>query len=226
MKYSLILLSAGKGIRFGKSTPKQYLMFSGKPMIVHSMENIDDIKEIEEVVVVCSPESVDLIKGYISSYHLTKKYIFVNGGETRQESVYNGLKQASCSNVVIHEAARPLVTKRDFETLINSKEQNVSYTYTIPYTVLKKNEENCISDILNRKELVNIQLPQKFEKTKLLKAHEFARSESKIFTEDASLFYYYLKERVYCLNGKVYNIKMTEFVDLFYGEALLKDGII
>ena len=84
---------------------------------------------------------------------------------------------------------------------------------------------DCISDVLNRKELVNIQLPQKFEKEKLIKAHELARSENKTFTEDASLLYYYLKERIHCLNGKVYNIKMTEYVDLFYGEALIKDGM-
>ena len=225
MKYSLVLLSAGKGVRFGKSTPKQYLMFAGKPMIVNTMENVDNIDQIQEVVVVCSPEDVNLIKKYISSYHLTKKYVFVNGGETRQESVYNGIKEASSENVIIHEAARPLVTKADFETLINNEEQNVSYTYTIPYTVLKKNEMDCISDVLNRKELVNIQLPQKFEKEKLIKAHELARSENKTFTEDASLLYYYLKERIHCLNGKVYNIKMTEYVDLFYGEALIKDGM-
>ena len=225
MKYSFILLSAGKGMRFGRNTPKQYLPFSGKPMLVHSLERIDKIFEIEEVVIVCNDEYIDCIKGYLSSYCISKKVVFAKGGDTRQGSVYNGLLKCSYDNIIIHEAARPLVSLQDYRKLINCDIENVSYTYSIPYTVLKKDLNENISGILKREELVNIQLPQKFNKKDLLFAHEKALQDGKVFTEDASMVYYYLNKEIYCLQGKSYNVKMTEYIDLLYGEMLIREGI-
>lgn len=226
MSYSCVLLSGGKGTRFGKSTPKQYLMFAGKPMIVHSLESMEKIDAIKEIVVVCADEYISLIQGYVQNYRLKKNIVFAPAGASRQESVYNGLKKTSYENVIIHEAARPLVTKKDFQTLVDCEYENVSYTYSIPYTVLKKNEDGFISSVLNRNELVNIQLPQKFRKELLLNAHAQACAENKTFTEDASLLYAYTGEKIFCLTGKTYNVKMTEHVDLLYGEMLIQEGIV
>ncbi len=224
--YSFILLSAGKGLRFGKSIPKQYLLLAGKPMIVHSLERADRIEDIKEIIIVCENDYISLINQYIKDYRICKKVVFVKGGKNRQESVYNALSVVSYNNIIIHEAARPLVTVSDFNKLIQCPYENVSYTYQIPYTVLKKNKDNNISGVLNRSELVNIQLPQKFTKDKLLKAHELAIKEEKIFTEDASMMYYYFNTSIFCLQGNPYNVKMTEYVDLLYGEMLLKEEII
>lgn len=224
--YTLILLSAGRGTRFGKETPKQYLTLAGKPMIVHTLERVNNISEIEEIVIVCEKEFNCKIQAYLKDYRITKKVIFTEGGKTRQESVYKGLQVASSSNVIVHEAARPLVTRKSFMDLINYAAENVTYTYGIPYTVLKKDDQENISGILDRKELVNIQLPQKFNKADLLKAHEKAVQEQMLFTEDASMVYYYSQKPVACLLGKSYNIKMTEYIDLLYGEMLIKEDFI
>lgn len=224
MQYSFILLSAGKGTRFGKNIPKQYLPFAGKPMVVHTLERVEKIPEIKEIILVCNKEYIERIEGYLLSYRITKKVVFVQGGATRQESVYNGLLKCSYDNIVIHEAARPLVTERDYRNLIQCEKENVSYTYAIPYTVLKKDFNDNISGILKREELVNIQLPQKFNKKDLLVAHERAIQEGISFTEDASAVYY-IGKSVYCLQGKSYNIKMTEYIDLLYGEMLISEGI-
>ena len=226
MEYSCILLSGGKGLRFGRDIPKQYLMFAGKPMILHSLENMEKIKEIKEIVIVCAPDCEDLIKGYVQNYHLRKKILFAKAGESRQASVYSGLSLSNYDNVIIHEAARPLVTQSDFQSIVDCKHENVSFTYSIPYTVLQKGDNQFISRVLNRNELVNIQLPQKFNKEKLLSAHNKAKADNKEFTEDASLFYEYTKEEIFCLPGKNYNVKMTEYVDLLYGEMLLAEGIV
>lgn len=223
--YSLILLSAGRGTRFGKATPKQYLSLAGKPMIVHTLERVNTLQKIGEIIIVCEREYHEKLRSYINDYRITKKVVFAQGGKTRQESVYEGLKQASYDNVIIHEAARPLVTKKEFIELINCEGANVSYVYQIPYTVLKKDENACISGILERKELVNIQLPQKFDKKTLMDAHQLALKEGKTFTEDASMVYY-AGEKVFCLQGTPYNVKMTEYVDLLYGEILIKEELI
>ena len=226
MKYSFVLLSAGKGLRFGKATPKQYLSLAGKPMIVHILENIDRLDAIDETIIVCHPDYETTIKNYLSEYRITKKTIIVCGGETRQDSVYNGLKAASCENIILHEAARPLVSAEDFQALIDCPHDNVSYTYSIPYTVLKKSEDDHISDILNRNELVNIQLPQKFVKADLAFAHEQAKKDGVVFTEDAGLLFKYSGKQIYCLNGKNYNIKITEYSDMLFAETLYKEEIL
>ena len=225
MKYSFILLSAGKGVRFGKNIPKQYLSFAGKPMLVHTLERVDRIASIAEIVIVCNEEYISTIQTYLSDYRIAKTVNFVQGGATRQESVYNALKACIYDNVVIHEAARPLVSEKDFRDLIDCPFESVSYTYPIPYTVLKKDEKENISGILKRNELVNIQLPQKFKKQDLLFAHEQAKKEGKTFTEDASMIYHYTQTSVHCLTGKSYNVKMTEYLDVLYGEMLIREEI-
>ncbi|MBR2871218.1 MAG: 2-C-methyl-D-erythritol 4-phosphate cytidylyltransferase [Clostridia bacterium] len=224
--YSFILLSAGKGLRFGRDIPKQYLLLAGKPMIVHTLERADRIDRVKEIIVVCEKEFISLIKSYVDDYRICKKIVFVEGGKTRQESVYNALREASFDNVIVQEAARPLVTVSDFNKLIQCPHLNVSYTYQIPYTVLKKNSNNNISGVLERNELVNIQLPQKFSKDDLLYAHDQALKEGKTFTEDASMVYSYCETPVFCLQGTPYNVKITEYVDLLYGEMLLKEEFV
>ena len=226
MNYSLILLSAGKGTRFGKNTPKQYLLLAGKPMIVRSLECADAIEEIKEIIIVCEEEYIGNIKDYLKNYRIRKKVVFAQGGKTRQQSVFEGLKAVSYDGVIVHEAARPLITKNDFLNLIQCKEENVTYVYEIPYTVLKKDQNNVLSGILNRSELVNIQLPQKFNKSDLLNAHILADERNEQYTEDASMVYHYSEKPVFCLKGKPYNIKMTEYTDLLYGEMLIKEEIV
>lgn len=226
MAYSFVLLSAGKGVRFGREIPKQYLPFAGKPMIVHILEKIEKVDEISEVIVVCNNDYRPKILDYIKVYRLNKKIIFAEGGSNRQESVFNGLMLCSSEDVIIHEAARPLVTVNDFKKLIFNENKNVTYSYSIPYTVLRKDQTQNISGVLNREELINVQLPQKFDKNLLLDAHLKAKAEGKTFTEDASLLYYYTNEKIFCLEGKSYNVKMTEYIDLIYGELLLKENFV
>ena len=226
MNYSFILLSAGKSTRFGNVIPKQYLLLAGKPILVHSLERIDTIEEICEIILVCSDKYIPVIQTYLKQYKIQKKVIFVNGGKTRQESVFNGLQVATQDQVIIHEAARPFVSVPDFKELIACSSENVTYTLSIPYTVLKKNEKNIISDVLNRGDLVNIQLPQKFSKKDLIECHNLAIQENKQFTEDAGMIYYYLKKPVYCLTGKSYNIKITEYIDSLFGEIIYQEDLM
>lgn len=223
MKYSLVLLSAGKGLRFGSAIPKQYLLLAGKPIIIHTLERVDKIAAISEVIIVCGQEYVSTIKDYLKQYAIKKEVFFVMGGENRQESVFNGIKKASYENIILHEAARPFVSIKDFERLIACEKNNVTFAYSIPYTVLKKNDRDVVVETLNREELVNIQLPQKFVKEDLMYCHEMARKEGKLFTEDAGMLVNYLKAPVYCLSGKSSNIKITEHIDLLIGELVYRE---
>lgn len=223
--YSLVLLSGGSGTRMNNNTPKQYMMLSGKPIIMHTLERVDSIDCIDEIIVVCKADYEKQIKAYIANYHLSKTYKIAYAGESRQASVYNGLLLAKNESVIIHEAARPFVKASEFLELINAEQKNVTYGSPINYTVLTY-ENNVIDGILQRDKLINIQLPQKFEKETLLSCHQRAIAEKKMFTEDASLVFYYTNKPIAVIRGKDYNLKITTPEDIIIGEKLYKEFFV
>lgn len=221
--YTLLLLSAGRGKRMEKEMPKQYLLLAGKPMIVHTLERVDRISSISNIVIVCENEYITAIRLMLQQYNISTPVSFAEGGSTRQESVFNGLKLVKSENVIIHEAARPFVLQSEFQSLIDDECSNVMLGYPIPFTVVKGQE--CVSGLLERKELVNVQLPQKFKTATLLYAHEQAMREKREFTEDASMVFEYTNEQVKIMRGSNLNIKITEPMDLITGEVLYRECI-
>lgn len=223
-KMSFILLAGGAGSRMKKDIPKQFLLLAGKPIIMHTLDRVDNIKELSEIIIVCHSSYIETMKEYINSYMIKTNCKIVNGGDSRQASVYNGIKVASNDNVIIHEAARPFVKATEFESIINSEEENVIYGRNIPFTVLKGKEN--VTGLLDRDSLLNVQLPQKFNKKTLLDCHEQARRECKMFTEDASMVYYYKRADIKIIQGTEYNIKITENIDLLMGEIIYREYIL
>ncbi len=221
--YSAILLSGGIGTRMRKDIPKQYLLLGGKPMIIHSIERFNMLDEIDEIVIVCASKYVDSLKLMLHQYNITKNVIFADAGETRQASVYNGLMASNQDDVIIHEAARPFATIDDFKRLIASESRNAILGYDIPFTVVKGHD--VITGILDRSELVNVQLPQKFEKSLLIECHQMAMNEKKKFTEDASLVFYYKNAQIEIVKGNPNNVKITEPEDLVTGEIIYTEYI-
>lgn len=223
-KASFILLAGGTGSRMKRDIPKQFLMIAGKPIIMHILERIDKLEEINEIIIVCHSNYIELMKKYINSYMIKTRCIIINGGDSRQESVFNGLKNASNNIVIIHEAARPFVKLSEFKTLINSEYNNVIYGRKIPFTVLQGKDK--ITGLLQRDELINVQLPQKFDRNLLLECHKKARDQSMTFTEDSSMVYFFNKEEIYIIEGTEYNIKITDSVDLLIGEIIYNEYIL
>lgn len=222
--YSVVLLSGGKGSRMQETTPKQYLLLGGKPMIMHSLERVDQLSEVDEIILVCDLSYVDYLTQMINEYNITTKVVFATAGSTRQESVYNGLQKVSNKDVIIHEAARPFVKQEDFQKLIDAEGENVIFGYAIPFTVLKGHE--VVEDLLNRSDLINVQLPQKFKMNDLMAAYQLAIRDGKIYTEDASLLFASGNKNIKIIKGTNYNIKITEPIDLLLGEIIYKNYIL
>jgi 2-C-methyl-D-erythritol 4-phosphate cytidylyltransferase len=204
--------------------PKQFLALAGKPMIMHTLERLDRIESVAEVILVCHHEYKELLSHHINAYRLTKKYVIVDGAQTRQGSSYTGVKHAENEKIIIHEAARPFVKEEEFEAIINNAADNAIYASSIPFTVLKGGE--CITELLNRNELLNVQLPQKFKKAPLLSAYEKATQENRIFTEDASMLFHYSGTPIAIMQGSIFNIKITTNLDLKWGEVIYGEYIL
>jgi 2-C-methyl-D-erythritol 4-phosphate cytidylyltransferase len=222
MKTGMVVLAGGIGKRIGRPFPKQFLLLGGKPLIVHVLEKARAIPEIERVVITCPEAHLEPTRELIANHRLGAKFECILGGSSRQESVYNGLLALDgVDSVIIHEAVRPLITVETFRTLMDAPDENAMYGIPISFTVIKGHE--FVEGLLDRDELVNVQLPQKFDRAKLLAAHETARREDADFTEDAGLFFHYTGERVLILPGSDENIKITVPTDTVTAEAIYAD---
>jgi len=226
MKNGMVILAGGIGKRMNKPIPKQFLILAGKPIIVHVLEKVEQLTDVERVVITCPAEYVAQTQTLLEHRNLAGRFCCIEGGQTRQESVYKGmLELGECENVVIHEAVRPFVTVAEFRVLIDSEYDNVIYGSRIPFTVLAGHE--YVEDTLERSRLVNVQLPQKFNAGQLKAAHDSARAEGRDdFTEDASLLFHYQRSQIRILEGSERNIKITEPTDLIIGEAIYNEYIL
>jgi 2-C-methyl-D-erythritol 4-phosphate cytidylyltransferase len=222
MQTGMIVLAGGIGKRIGRPFPKQFLLLGGKPLIVHVLEKARAVPQIERVVITCPEAHIDATRELIANHGFGARFECIVGGGSRQESVYFGLLALDgFDSVIVHEAVRPLVTVETFKTLIDDEHPNAMYGIPIPFSVLKGHD--FIEGLLERDELVNIQLPQKFERATLLAAHEAARREGRHFTEDAGMVFEYGGDPVRILPGSDQNIKITVPTDTVTAEAIYAD---
>lgn len=218
---SVILLSGGTGSRTGKDIPKQYCMLNNKMIITYCLDSIVEAGMTDELVIVYGDGYKDLIDEIILPYKdLFRNIVVCVGGETRQQSVYNGLKMCSFDTVVLHESARPMISSSDLQKILNFPSDSVTMGLDIPFTVLKERDGEII-EVLKREELFNVQLPQKFPRRKLIEAHEQAIKEGKSFTDDSSLIFAY-NEKVSVIKGSNENIKITTAEDFYIAENILR----
>jgi len=198
-----IILAAGNATRFKNKTPKQFKEFEGKPLIDYSVNTFSKNININEIIIVVHQNYFNLIK---KRY---KDLIVVEGGKSRQESSYIGLKNCSekTKNVLIHDAARPFVSDRIIIDSLNELKDNVAVCPALPCTdtvAMSENKLN-ISKILKRKVLFKLQTPQSFNYKLLFNCH---KKNNKQVTDDISImknFGYKCK----LIKGSNRNLKVT-----------------
>jgi 2-C-methyl-D-erythritol 4-phosphate cytidylyltransferase len=222
MTTGMIVLAGGIGKRIGQPIPKQFLLLGGNPLIVHVLEKVLGLPAISDIVITCPASHLEETRDLVANHGFGERFRCIEGGASRQESVYRGLEALDgVESVVIHEAVRPLVTAEEFRALLDAPDANVMFGIPIPFTVLKGHE--YVEDLLERSELVNVQLPQKFDARLLREAHDAARRDDATFTEDASLVFRYADAPVRVLPGSNRNLKITVPTDLIVAEALYAD---
>ncbi|PIE61095.1 MAG: 2-C-methyl-D-erythritol 4-phosphate cytidylyltransferase [Desulfobacterales bacterium] len=220
--YSLLLLSGGVGQRSGHHEPKQFYELNGHPMIAYSLMAALEEPLISEIIVNAPVGYKEYTADLMRRYCKDKFFKVVSPGQTRQESCYKLLKASSYDNVVLHEAARPFVDREMYSTLINCDSPNAGYCYPISFSMCKIDTvTKQIIERVSRDEVFNIQLPQKFERSTLMRAHELALKEKKEFTEDALMVVLMTGEPVLSLVGASRNKKVTNPEDFVIAEKML-----
>ncbi len=146
----------------------------------------------------------------------------VDGGETRQSSVFNALRAVDSDEVVIHDAARPLATPELVERVRAALSSFDGAVTALPLVdTLKKVDGNVVVDTVDRSGLWCVQTPQAFDTELLLSAHERASEDGFAGTDDAQLVERY-GGSVAVVEGARDNLKLTFAGDLEVAEALLR----
>ena len=229
-----LIVAAGSGSRMGNADkPKQFLPIYGKPLMIHTIEAFEVHDEIDAIVVVTTEAYIDQVKVWCKQYDLGKIKAVVAGGDSRQISVHNGLqavkaisKDPSNDIVLIHDAARPLISQRIITDNIRVCEKYDALDTVIKAsdTIVRSVNEETISDIPARNELYQGQTPQSFKLSLILDAHEYVKThEVNNVTDDCKLVLSLGKE-VRLVEGSKQNFKITTFDDLMMLKALLKIG--
>ena len=120
-----VVPAAGMGKRMGMTVKKQFIQLKGKEILVRTLEALAEVPAIEGILVMVSREDMDVCQELLNEYHIEKVKGILLGGSTRQESVFKGLSALpkDCTMVVIHDGARPLVTREQIESTIETARQ-------------------------------------------------------------------------------------------------------
>jgi 2-C-methyl-D-erythritol 4-phosphate cytidylyltransferase len=157
----VVLLAGGKGKRMKSSIPKQFLPLLGKPVFLRSLDIFTGLKYVTNIVIV-------LDESYRDEYdHIVKadsRISWADPGAERQDSVFNGLQNIpdTCRIVAIHDAARPLVTKTEVETVLMDGIKHGAAVLGVPMkaTVKESEDGNFVLRTIQRSRLWEIHTPQ------------------------------------------------------------------
>lgn len=226
MKISAIIAAGGRSSRMnGKN--KLTEIIGGVPLIARTTRIFDEMDEINSIIVPAAIERIDQYKQIFSSNKISNKARLIEGGSSRMESVYKGLLEIDKDTdmVLIHDAARGLVTKKIIKDCINAANEHGACCAAVALTdTLKEiDRKGFVKKTLGRERLYRVQTPQAFIYKDILKLHKKAMFRSLKVTDDAQIAEYF-GYNVYLVESDYSNIKITTEIDLIIAEALLSSS--
>ncbi|NEU32438.1 2-C-methyl-D-erythritol 4-phosphate cytidylyltransferase [bacterium LRH843] len=222
--YSVIIPAAGQGKRMKAGMNKQFLKLRDEPIIVHTVRFFENDQACKQVIIVANEDECMMMQDVMNKYGLKKVAAVIKGGKERQQSVRNGINYLDEEQIVlIHDGARPFVSKGMIDRIVTKAEETGAVTAAVRVTdTIKRVSSGKIIDTLKRDELWSIQTPQAFSLSLLKEAHEKAEKAGLIGTDDASLVEW-LGHDVSIADGDYTNIKLTTPGDLLFAEAIMQE---
>lgn len=223
-----IIFAGGSGKRMNTvGRPKQFLELRGKPIIIYTLEVFDNHPNIDGIIISCIAGWIPYLKKLIHKFDITKVRAIIPGGDSGQDSIYNGLVEAerlfprdSCT--LIHDGVRPLITEQTITDNIEAVRQYGSCITCIPaietFVVTRPEGE---LEIPPRKDSLIARAPQSFILSDILEAHRKARSEGQHdFIDSCSMMSKY-GHKLHTVIGPMENIKITTPTDYFIFKAMV-----
>lgn len=212
-KVTAIILVAGNSTRFGQNRNKNFELINGKSILSYSINAFNKNQYIDNIIVVIKQDDKETVEEIINKENVLKKLDIVTGGNSRQESVYNAIKNTTSEIVIIHDGARPAIKQK----YINSEIEGMSNFKGVTVGVKSKDTIKITDDngiVLNTTKRSNtwiIQTPQCFDRQILLDLHEKYKDTE--VTDDCML----LEKggyKIKIIEGDYTNIKVTTYEDI------------
>ena len=217
-----ILLLGGNGNRLKSELPKQFIKINEKEVFLYSYEIFLNHPDIDKIILVTLKEFIPFVKEKVN----LEKTIVIEGGLTRQESVFNALKYLKdkindSDVIIIHDACRPLITTSIITSSINEINDNDAVITSMEATnSLAIKDGDYLSYYIDRSKVVEIQTPQTFRYKDIYEAHLNAYINKKSYTDDGSILENKFK-KVKLIRGNSFNFKITTFEDLILFERII-----
>lgn len=223
MYVSAIVVAAGKSRRLGGKISKAVLKLNSKPVIAYSLDVLNGHHRINEIIVVANGANIKSLRDIIKRNKIRKVRDVILGGQERQDSVSSGLKAINpkADYVLIHDAARPFITKGLVTLVIEEALKSKAAIVGVPVksTIKKADNKAFVKMTVDRNNLWEIQTPQVFSKNIILKAYkDFGRPKA---TDDAALVERSGK-KVKMVLGAHHNIKITTPEDLIIAKGIAR----
>ena len=228
-EFGAVIVAAGNSTRMGGIKSKVLEPLCGRPVLHYSLSAFCACEEISEIVVVCREEDMAKFQAAVDQFTAqhpgARKISLTPGGATRQDSVFLGVRALSegLSYLVIHDGARPLVSREVISTVCADAVEFGAATAAVPSIDTCKLGADFVEETPPREKLFAVQTPQAFDRDLYLYALEKAKQDGKTYTDDCQLLEA-AGGRVRLSKGDSKNRKLTTPEDFLIAEALLKGG--
>ncbi len=223
MNTSVVIVCAGNSTRMG-GVNKILLPLGERLVIGITMQAFQACESVKEIIIVARECDIPAIRAEVESAGITKLKECTVGGDTRQQSVINGIRCISKDTelVAVHDGARPLVKPEHIEKAIKDALVFGGATLGVPVKdTIKVVDDGLITDTPPRKSLYITQTPQIFKKKLYFEGIDFALEHNLDFTDDCQLVEA-IGGKVYMTTGDYTNIKITTPEDIKLAETLLE----
>jgi len=222
-KYAVIV-AGGSGSRMKSAEPKQFITIGGIPVLMRTIKRFSTLSYRINIIVVLPKAEIATWEGLIEKYNFQFPHQVVHGGETRTDSVKNGLATIKSEGLVaIHDGVRPFASKELITNCYNSAQEFGSGVAA----VTSKDSIRVINDTENhsvdRSNYRLIQTPQTFRTDLIKKA--FLKSTALSATDDATIFEL-AGQHVNLIHGEYTNIKITTPEDIAIAQALIENDLV
>ncbi len=227
-KVAAIIPAAGRGIRMGLPSPKQFFELEGVPVLVHTLRVFQEVEAIGYTIVVVPAESCERVEELVQQYQLDKVARVVAGGKERQDSVLAGLEAlpTGVELVLVHDGVRPFVPITVIENCLFEAGRSGAAMAAIPVkdTLKSVSSGKVINRTISREDVWLAQTPQAAAKELLKEAYRLAAEKKDFIATDEAGLLELMGHPVKVVEGSEKNIKITRPEDFILAKAILMEN--
>jgi 2-C-methyl-D-erythritol 4-phosphate cytidylyltransferase len=223
---AVVIPAGGLGRRLGSRTPKQFLRLGTAPILALTVEHFTRHPQVTRVVVAAPAAYLPRARRALSAVDHQARVQVVAGGSERQESVWRGMQAvpAGAAVIVVHDAVRPFITRALIDRVIAAARTGGAAVCALPITeTVKRVRDQVVEATVDRSGLWAVQTPQAFRAELLREAHEKARRDGFLGT-DESMLVERLGQPVAVVPGVADNVKITTPDDLIRATRAARAG--